>query len=73
MNAILNILMEKTWSFGMAIFFFLTLRAIFYLKIYADLIPQFFKPAHQNFRVKFFVLQRRMKRQSMDWERIFEK
>lgn len=52
MNAILNILMEKTWSFGMAIFFFLTLRAIFYLpycgKILAIHMLSFLSPLKGN-------------------------
>ena len=33
MNAILNILMEKTWSFGMAIFFFFNIKSYFLLTL----------------------------------------
>ena len=46
-----NILMEKTWSFGMAIFF-LTLKAIFYLpycgKILAIHVKSFLSPLKGN-------------------------
>ena len=33
------------------------------IKKNADLIPQFFKSTHQNFRLKFFVRQRTMPRE----------